>query len=287
MSHDRHPTRLNRRDLLKLGGAGAASLLLAPSKTCAAEQPPSDEATAMLYDATLCVGCRSCVLACRGRNGHPVDSQPPQELSADTWTVVKQFKAGGESSFRKVQCMHCIHPGCVSVCTVGALRKTAAGPVIYDAGKCIGCRYCQYGCPFGVPRFEWDKALSLIGKCDFCADRLADGLSPACAEACPVGALTVGTRAQMIEEAYGRLKANPGRYVEHVYGESEGGGTSLLILSSVTPGQLGLPELGPEPVTQGSTTVMNATPTVITLLVPILGGIYWLSRKPEDSEVES
>jgi formate dehydrogenase iron-sulfur subunit len=288
MTNDAQRPRLNRRDLLKLGAGGAGALLLQGARSCAAgEQPAAESAAGMLYDATLCVGCRSCELACKERNGLPPDSEPPQDLSADTWTLIKQYHAGDEVSFRKYQCMHCLYPACVSVCTVGALKKTEDGPVVYDADKCIGCRYCQYGCPFGVPRFEWDKALGLIGKCDFCASRIADGLIPACAAACPVGALSFGTRAQMIEEAYNRLREHPDRYVSHVYGEIEGGGTSILILASVPPEKLGLPDLGPEPLTQGSTTVMNATPTVITLLVPILGGVYWLSRKPDEDEEES
>jgi formate dehydrogenase iron-sulfur subunit len=287
MTNKPHEARLNRRNLFKLGAGGAGALLLQGARGCAAgEQPAADDAAAMLYDATLCVGCRSCEVACKEQNGLPLDPEPPQDLSAETWTVIKQYRAEDEASFRKYQCMHCLYPGCVSVCTVGALKKSEAGPVVYDANKCIGCRYCQYGCPFGVPRFEWDKPLGLIGKCDFCASRIADGLVPACAEACPVGALSFGTRAEMIEEAYSRLRERPDHYVSHVYGEMEGGGTSILILASVPAEKLGLPDLAPEPLTQGSTTVMNATPTVITLLVPVLGGIYWLSKRPDDDQEE-
>lgn len=285
MTNDLSATTLKRRDLIKIAGAGVGTLILHSSQSCAAEEPTAGEnAYAMLYDATLCVGCRSCELACKERNNLPADEEPAEDLSATTWTLIKQYQAGDEASFRKLQCMHCVHPACVSVCTVGALKKTEAGPVIYDADKCIGCRYCQYGCPFGVPRFEWDKTLGLIGKCDFCAGRLAEGLLPACAEACPVGALTFGTRAEMLEEAYSRLQAHPDRYGDGVYGDVEGGGTSILILAPVPFDKLGLPDLGPEPLTKGSTTVMNATPTVITLLVPVLGGLYFLSKRTTDAE---
>jgi Fe-S-cluster-containing dehydrogenase component len=279
--NDSKPNLLTRRTFLKLTGAGVGISLLPAASVSASGQVDAEHAAAMLYDATLCVGCKSCEAACKERNELPLDSEPPNDLTADTWTLIKQYREGTDESFRKLQCMHCLHPACVSVCTVGALRKTEAGPVVYDAGKCIGCRYCQYGCPFGVPKFEWDEALGLIGKCDFCADRITDGLMPACAEACPVGALSFGTRVEMLEEAYNRIQQHPDRYVDHVYGEIEGGGTSVLLISAVPFEKLGLPDLGSEPVTKASTTVMNTTPAVVTLALPLLGGLYWLLRNSE------
>ncbi|MGD9101566.1 MAG: 4Fe-4S dicluster domain-containing protein, partial [Anaerolineae bacterium] len=247
-----------RRDFLKLAGASAGALLMPAQSAQASGDVDPEHGAAMLYDATRCVGCKSCEAACKAWNDLPPDPEPPTDLTADTWTLIKQYQEGDESSFRKYQCMHCLHAGCVSVCTVGALHKTAAGPVLYDAHKCIGCRYCQYGCPFGVPKFQWDKALGLIGKCTFCADRLDQGLIPACAAACPVEALTFGTRIEMLEEAYSRLQREPERYVDHVYGETEAGGTSVLFIAAVPFDKLGLPNPGPDPVAKSSTTVMNA-----------------------------
>lgn len=281
------PNLLTRRAFLKLTGAGVGASLLPAASVSASGQADTEHAAAMLYDATLCVGCRSCEVACKEWNELPLDSEPPNDLTADTWTLIKQYQDGADKSFRKLQCMHCLHPACVSVCTVGALRKTEAGPVVYDAGKCIGCRYCQYGCPFGVPKFEWDEPLGLIGKCTFCADRIADGLMPACADACPVGALSFGTRVEMLEKAYNRIQQHPDRYVDHVYGEIEGGGTSVLLISAVPFEKLGLPDLGAEPVTQASTTVMNTTPAVVTLALPLLGGLYWLFRNLETGKEEA
>ena len=119
-------------------------------------------------------------------------------VSGKTLTTVtfNEVEHDGQFSwvFAKRQCMHCEHPGCASACTVGALRKTADGPVVYDASKCIGCRYCQYACPFDVPAYEWDEVLGLIGKCDFCVDRQAEGMEPACVKACPTEALIFGER---------------------------------------------------------------------------------------------
>ena len=278
---------LTRRGFLRLTGAGVGALLMPAASVSASGEQDAENAAAMLYDATLCVGCRSCEVACKEWNGLPLDSEPPNDLTADTWTLIKQHREGAVESFRKYQCMHCLHPACVSVCTVGALRKTEAGPVVYDANKCIGCRYCQYGCPFGVPKFQWDEPLGLIGKCTFCADRIADGLLPACAEACPVGALSFGTRVEMLEEAYSRIQQHPDRYVDHVYGETEAGGTSVLLISAVPSDKLGLPDVGPTPVTQASTTVMNTTPAVVTLALPVLGGIYWLLKNSETEKEDA
>ena len=206
--NDRERKALSRRDFIKKTGTCAGVLLLpaisAPAggmqSVFASGAVDAEHAAAMLYDATLCVGCKSCEVACKEWNKLPPDSEAPQDPTADTWTLIKQYREAGTSSYRKYQCMHCLHPACVSVCTVGALRKTEAGPVVYDASKCIGCRYCQYGCPFNVPKFQWDKALGLIGKCTFCAERIAGGLIPACADACPVGALLFGTRIEILKE---------------------------------------------------------------------------------------
>ncbi len=274
----------SRRDLLKIIGAMGAGALLLPEGLIHASggEHDTDHAAAMLYDATRCVGCKSCELACKDWNGLPPDAEPPEDTHAYTWTLIKQYKEGNSSSYRKIQCMHCVHPACVAVCTVGALRKTEEGPVVYDAHKCIGCRYCQYACPYGIPKFQWDQALGLIGKCTMCADRQAEGMMPACAEACPVGALSFGTRVEMIKEAYKRISEEPDRYVDHLYGETEGGGTSVLILSGVPFESLGLPELGPEPVTEGSHIVMNTTPVVATLGLAIFSGIRWLTKSREN-----
>ena len=281
-------SQFTRRGFLRLSGVSAGILLLPNEPVLASGPVDPDQGAAMLFDATRCVGCRSCETACKEWNKLPAETTPPTETTASTWTLIKRFQDDENESFRKVQCLHCLHPACVAVCTVGALRKTKAGPVVYDADKCIGCRYCQYGCPYGVPKFQWDEALGLIGKCTFCADRLTAGLSPACAEACPTNALTFGTRVDMLKQAYSRIQQEPDRYINHVYGETEGGGTSVLFLSAIPFEQIGLPKLGPDPVTHGSTTVMNATPTIITVALPLFSGLYWfvknLSADKEDSQ---
>jgi Fe-S-cluster-containing dehydrogenase component len=157
----------------------------------------------------------------------------PLDINSDNLTVIHLAKAdNGQWTFVKKQCLHCNDPSCVSVCPVDAFTKRDDGVVSYDKDKCIGCRYCQVACPFDAPTFEYDEALPVIRKCDFCKDiRLAKGKEPFCADACPRGAIKFGKRGELLKEAKQRIKNNPDRYNDHVYGETEIGGTSVLVLA--------------------------------------------------------
>lgn len=228
---------------------------------------------AMLIDETRCTGCRACQVACKQWNDLPAEIthnrgtyQNPPALSAKTWNLIefREIEAGSKIGFYflKRACMHCEHPACASVCPVGALHKTAEGPVVYDDGKCIGCRYCMAACPFGIPTFDWQKGLldqPVIRKCNFCVDRLSNGLTPACAKACPSRVISFGERDQLIATGEARIRQNPERYVNRVYGKEEVGGTSILYLSSIPFEKLGLPRLGSAPVIALSEQVMEYT----------------------------
>ena len=252
---------------------------------------------AVLVDLVRCMGCRSCQVACKAWNDNPGEDtlclgsyDNPPHFSADTWSLIRfnEVEHAGNLHwvFSKLQCMHCEDPGCASVCTVGALEKTPEGPVIYHDDKCIGCRYCQYGCPFGVPSFEWDERLSLIRKCTFCADRVAEGIEPACVKACPTDALVFGGREKLITEGRKRIAVRPLKYVNHVYGEDEVGGTAWMYLSPVPFDKLGFPKVGDEPVTEDSEIVMSATPATIIAAIAALSGIYWLTKSRDKTEEE-
>ncbi|MEW5946168.1 MAG: 4Fe-4S dicluster domain-containing protein, partial [bacterium] len=189
---------------------------------------------AILTDVTKCIGCEKCVEACKTANNLgpdvPLRDANPDGLSATRWTSI--ISMPGKRYVRK-HCRHCLEPACVSACPVGALRKTKEGPVIYDAGRCIGCRYCMMACPYGVPRYDWASAVPYVRKCVMCYPRLREGLQPACTEACPREATVFGSRDDLIEEARGRIRDNPGRYIKRVFGERDVGGTSVLYVSDI------------------------------------------------------
>jgi formate dehydrogenase beta subunit len=286
---------LNRRQFLKLAGLGASGILLAPKDAKASEETDPENAIAMLYDTTLCIGCRACQTACKDWNGNPpeVDESglydAPMELSADTWTIIQLYREGDEYSFSRLGCMHCVEPACASACPVHALEKTADGPVVYDPKRCIGCRYCMVACPFNVPRFEWDKVLPEVKKCTFCTtegrNRLEQDLGPACADRCPTGALIWGMRGELLEEARQRLEENPDKYVDHIYGEDDIGGTSVMLLSDVDFEKVGYPMLGDAPVPKLSETLANIIlPTALIGGAAVLTGLGYLGHRVEKEE---
>jgi formate dehydrogenase iron-sulfur subunit len=236
---------------------------------------------ALLYDATLCIGCKQCEQACAEKNKLPYnETVAGEERQSDhKFTVVL---AKGDKFMRRM-CMNCQDPACASVCPVGAMRKTADGPVIYEESRCMGCRYCMVACPFGVPKYEWSKVLPRVQKCTMCADRVAAGKPTACAEACPTGATKFGERDELIKEAQQRLRENPGKYVNHIYGLTEVGGTSVLMLSSVPFEEFGFPaELTRDPLPLLTYRVLSRIPDFVPLGGVMLGGVWWITHRREE-----
>lgn len=233
---------------------------------------------AILTDLTRCVGCEACVWACKEVNGLPREDGG-KALSATTWTVV-EHRAG--LNVRR-HCMHCEEPACASVCPVGALHKTREGPVVYDASKCMGCRYCMIGCPFGIPKYEWGSALPLVRKCVMCFQaRVSRGEEPACTAACPAKATVFGERATLVKEARRRIDENPGLYVDHIYGLNEAGGTSILYLSSVPFETLGFKVLGrDDPYPRLTWEILSKLPNVVSVGGVLMFGIWWIIQRRE------
>lgn len=243
---------------------------------------------AILYDATLCIGCKQCEAGCAQQNELPYDDK----VAAEQIQSEHKFTAviTQNDKFMRRLCMHCNEPACASVCPVGALHKTSDGPVVYDVWKCIGCRYCMMACAFSQPKYEWGSLNPRVRKCIMCPDRVAAGKQTACAEICPTGATKFGDRDALMEEAKERLRQNPSNYVPHIYGLNEVGGTSVMLLSSVAFEQFGLPKLdrvdGGLPEYTGR--VMNLMPDFIPLWALVLGGLYWVTnRRAEVAEVEA
>lgn len=236
---------------------------------------------AILFDATQCVGCLECEAACARQNDLAYDEEVAKlkKTSEHKLTYVAIRNTGEEKYLRRL-CMHCEDPACVSVCPVKALVKTKAGPVVYDASKCMGCRYCMIACPYGVPKYEWSKAIPTVKKCVMCSDRVEKGQQTACAEACPTGATKFGDRALLLVEAHKRINDEPLKYIDHIYGEHEIGGTNVLMLSSIRFEEFGLPTtLGTRALPELTESVLSHVPDVVTLGSAVLGGIYWITHR--------
>ncbi len=295
----------SRRDFLKKSaviGAGISGLSTSTSKA-GPQSILSEDRMGVLVDTTVCVGCRNCEWACKDAHNLPAGSlesyenrkimETKRRPDHTALTVVNEYSPGKNSNLPinvKVQCMHCDHPACVSACIVGAFSKHENGSVTWDSDMCIGCRYCMAACPFQVPAFEYDKAIQpLVMKCDFCFNRTKEGKLPACIGICPVEALTYGKRTDLVKIARDRIKRNPDRYVDHVLGEYEVGGTSWMYLASKNFNELDFPSLGKNPAPGVSESIQHG---IFAYFVPpvslyaLLGGIMWITKRRKELEEE-
>ena len=238
---------------------------------------------AILFDATQCVGCNKCVQACVEKNR--LDAEIPDPTTeADGLSGRRRTSivlVPGTKRHVKKQCLHCLEPNCQSACLVGAMKKTPEGPVLYDADKCIGCRYCMLACPVGIPRYQWDQPLPYVQKCDFCYDLVKVGQKPACVAACPHQALFQGGRDEMLALAREKIQAGPDQYLDHIYGEHEIGGTNVFYLSDVPlEAVLRFPaNVGSMPIPEMTWPVINKTPVVALTVLGSLIGTYWIIER--------
>ncbi|HMU42922.1 MAG TPA: 4Fe-4S dicluster domain-containing protein [Ignavibacteriaceae bacterium] len=291
----------NRRDFIKFSvAAGVGSTLITDSAKAGAKNILSPDRMGVLVDTTVCIGCGNCERACRAAHNLPSISEDKNQQM-----IQKEFRRPDDKSltvvnknltryekdiFVKVQCMHCDHPACVSACIVGAFSKEENGSVIWDTDKCIGCRYCMVACPFQIPSFEYDKAINpSILKCDFCFNRTTEGLLPACVENCPMEVLLYGPRTELVRIARERIKKFPERYVNHIYGESEVGGTAWMYLSTVKFSQLNFPKLGKNEAPGVSESIQHG---IFSYFIPpvslyaLLGGIMWITKRKKENKEE-
>jgi formate dehydrogenase iron-sulfur subunit len=250
----------------------------------------------LLTDLTACVGCRSCEKACNEANNLPAPKMPFDDKAAfnekrrpdsKAYTVVNQYanpKDKDKPIYRKLQCNHCNEPACATACPVHAYNKTPEGPVMYDESLCFGCRYCMTACPFYVPGYDYESALEpKIVKCTMCYPRIKNGGMPACAEACPAGAITFGKRDEILKLAREKISKYPDRYVNHIYGEKEAGGTSWMYISGVPFNQLDFPtNLPNKPLLEETKGFLSAVPLVLTVWPALFGMCYAALRHRDE-----
>lgn len=137
------------------------------------------------FDMTKCIGCKCCVVACNEQNGNPAEIN---------WRRVGEIEGGWYPNTQRLHlsmgCNHCLEPTCLAGCPVDAYSKDPiTGVVIHDAETCIGCQYCTWNCSYGVPQYNAERGV--VGKCDMCHNRLAEGREPACVSACPESAIEI------------------------------------------------------------------------------------------------
>jgi len=252
---------------------------------------------AILTDTTLCTGCEKCVQACKDVQASKsenklVKKDVPRhwksridDLSSTRYTTIVRRPG---NHFVRQQCRHCVDPACVSACLVGALQKTPEGPIIYDSSKCMGCRYCVMACPYGIPRYGWEKSVPFIHKCDMCYDRVKEGGQPACVEACPEKATIFGQRDALIDQAHARIKNNPDKYIDKVFGETEVGGTSVIYISDVPLDFLAFkPELDDQPLPELTWAALSKVPAIVAGVGGVMTGVWWIIGRRMKLEEEA
>ncbi len=315
---------MKRRDFLKtsLGGAVAAAATAASVVEARPNLEPAEKAVGMLFDSTLCVGCKACVAMCKEVNGMPPTIEggeaawdSARDLSGDTLNVIKVYRNGNASTkdvevdgfcFEKRSCMHCVDPGCVSVCpTTSMKRHPITGIVTHYPDTCIGCRNCMVGCPYNVPQFEYNEVFGQIHKCQMCnqagVERIDKGQMTGCAEACPTGATLFGSRKLLLEEARRRMALKPGEiynypmgdiskpdsyhekevpeYKKHIWGEKEAGGTNVLHIAAVSFDKLGMPALGERSASSVVETVQHTLYSYLALPALALAGLTYVVKR--------
>jgi Fe-S-cluster-containing dehydrogenase component len=294
--------KLDRRSFVTAAVVSAAGSRVAVCDETDPQSRAGENHAACLIDTTLCIGCRKCEAACNRANSLPQPCRPfsdrtvlrhERRPTTGAFTVVNEYPGSPSpvqpdrpTTTAKTQCMHCLDPSCVSACIVGALTKTDDGAVVYNPDICIGCRYCIIACPFEIPAYEYDRpTLPRVRKCQFCVGREGvDGANPACAAACPTEAIVFGTRTELLELARSRIEKRPDRYLDHIYGEHEVGGTSWMYLVGRPPEEVGLipmPDKAPAETTEAIQHGIFRYGAFPIALYGLLGGLMWRSHRHE------
>jgi len=301
-------TKISRRRFLAASLAGGAAVTLAPARKAlgAGSFEGYPDGMGVLVDLTRCVGCRSCEAACNREQNLPAPQQPFDDQSVfdqtfhggtqkrrtdeNHLTVVNRYQPQGEGKpvYRKIQCNHCNEPACLTSCFVNAYTKTREGAVIYNSKVCVGCRNCMIACPFNIPAYSYSSVLNpMVKKCIFCYEtRLKNGSPPACVEICPQEALTFGHRNDLLKIGRERIRMQPGRYVDQIYGEKEVGGTAWMYLSNVPFEQAGFnTTLQKEPIINNVKDFLSTVPMVLAIWPALFSGFHLLaSRKGEHGD---
>jgi formate dehydrogenase iron-sulfur subunit len=282
---------LHRRNFFRVLGITGVSLAIGKELKASPKKISDTEFHGILYDSTRCKGCQGCEYDCAEANNLPVpipmkDIKGIRKPDENHRTVINGYNTSKGKVFVKTQCMHCNEPACAAACLTQAMHKTKEGPVIWRGEKCMGCRYCMVSCPFDIPKFEYNSPNPKIEKCTMCFEtRVQQGELPACVENCPNEALMFGTRKELIHEARRRIYEKPDLYVDHIYGETEAGGTCWLYISPVPFNELGMntkvQKTSYPALTKG---FLYSVPSVFVLVPALLLGIQQATKRNHPDE---
>ena len=254
---------------------------------------------AKLIDVSRCIGCKACQAACMEWNdtrdevgllGNGYDA--PADLTPRSWTVMrfyeKELPQGLAWLIVKDGCLHCADPGCLRACPApGAVVQYSSGIVDFNQDACIGCGYCQAGCPFNVPRFSAQDNKAY--KCTLCSDRVAVGLEPACIKTCPTQCLSFGTKEDMLDVARERVEElhERGFAKAAVYDPPGVGGTHVVyVLPHGDAPLYGLPadpQISPL-VRLWRSTFARSLGVVTMAAVVVAGFFHWMKVGPVDPD---
>jgi formate dehydrogenase iron-sulfur subunit len=259
------------------------------ASTASAPQVRETLEVAKLIDVSRCIGCKACQVACMEWNDVRDDVgvctgtyDNPIDLTDRSWTVMRFYEkevpeVGLQWLIVKDGCLHCADPGCLRACPApGALVQFANGIVDFQQEYCIGCGYCQTGCPFNIPRYSVKDQKAY--KCTLCSDRVAVGLEPACIKTCPTQALSFGSKLAMKELAEDRVRELKGRGLAQAatYDPSGVGGTHVMyVLPHGDPELYHLPR-DPQvsPLVALWRSGVAKTLGVVTMIAVVVGGIF-------------
>jgi formate dehydrogenase iron-sulfur subunit len=214
-------------------------------------------------DASLCIGCKACEVACKQWNQLPSDGfkftgnsyDNTEMLSATTWRHVafKEKLSKDESRWLMLSdvCKHCEDAPCLQACPTGAIVYNEFGDVYIQPDICNGCAYCISACPFGV--ISRSKEDGRAHKCTLCYDRQTHGDTPACAKACPTASIQFGPVEELRERAQARVEAlhERGNDKAYLYGADsvgEYGRLNAFFLLEDHPNEYNLPVNPPQPL---------------------------------------
>ncbi len=263
--------KISRRELFTIGAKKALLTGIAVSALPQVVKGASDQELATLIDLRKCIGCESCVYACKDYNEvkfpKPVKPFPkmiPEKVKVEDWSekqdettrltpynwlYIQKVKVNYNGKDHELniprRCMHCQNPPCANLCPWGSAHKISNGITVIDADLCLGGAKCRDVCPWEIPQRQTGVGLYLnlapslggngvMYKCDRCIDKVKDGGVPSCISECPENVQKIGPRSGIIREAEA-IAAEIGGFL---YGYNENGGTNTIYISPVPFGEI-------------------------------------------------